>query len=266
MTTPEKSTRPHSAFRDPKAGFVKIPVATSSRPRRGCCCGHSECKIVSKAWVALGDIRGAMFQLPAVSDQTRKRKQREIKAGRLNRINAHLNTNSEGSVDRRNRSKEGPPMLTRGEEAKKTPARHVECFAAHHIDPIILSKFQREDTVPLSFLKENGLWGNGFTDADKVKHLDGAMCCYVVPSYSLENTKHDLVHVQRNEELNDLIAKVVERRKVKHQLRSANNNPKTTTPDMNNAKRQKLSSSAAYTEDLEAAICMLHEQLEAFTK
>mmetsp|Transcript_17362 Transcript_17362/g.42472 ORF Transcript_17362/g.42472 Transcript_17362/m.42472 type:complete len:195 (-) Transcript_17362:69-653(-) len=154
LVTPEKTTRPQSVLRDPNAGFMKIPFSTKDKLRR-CCCGNPECHFISKDWKDLGDIRGAMIQLPNISNpHTRKQKQRELKIGRLDRINWHLKINCAGSSDTRNRSKEDP-RLTRTEKAR--PKRQNKFLAAHHIDPIILSKYQREDCVPLDFLKEHGL-------------------------------------------------------------------------------------------------------------
>lgn len=128
-----------------------------------------------------------------------------------------------------------------------------------------MRKLQREEIVPLGFLKENGLWGNGKNaGADEVKHLDGSMCC-VVPSFSLENTKFDPTYLQRKEELDELVAKVVDRRRGRYQYRS--NAPELAAAHIN--KRRRFTNPVhpppptCSTDDVEAAICFLHEQSEA---
>ena len=264
VVTPEKgSGQNHAALRDPTAGCLKIP-STAMYNRSKCCCSNpKECKEISKSWAKLDDMRGQMFQLPAVSASSRNQDQLKLKQGRLARISVHLAKDITGSVDRRVHTQD-QPRPKRNEP--KQPKRSNAFVAAHHIDPIVLREVRQQDTVSLDFLKANALWGNGYTDADRVKHLGDAAICYVVPSYSLESTKNDLVHLQQKEVLKELVEEVVEYRRGKYYQRRSNNQ-ESSEDNGNGEKRQRLCTNVSSSrEDLEAAICMLHEQLEKFIK
>ncbi len=185
-----------------------------------CICGDPLCAQLTACFQSLGDARGCKFILPSLGGSRRV----EIKEHKLKRTVHHLKLGPDykkfASIDNRNRSLRTPtPTAKSTRTAKQSPKRQAKVVAVHHYHPEIVkhlydgNKLQFIDCVPESFLKESGLWQNGYTNADKfqgefkVEGKDGGRVYPPVPSYKLERASDDYILVATRYRVNDIISR-----------------------------------------------------------
>ena len=194
---------------------------TGKPDRSACICGSPVCKQVSLCYQSLGDARGCMLTLPPVGG---KRKA-EIKEYKLERAVHHLglgknNYKQYATVDRRNRSTKpitpSPTKRTRSKTKSSEPKaiKEKKVIAAHHFHPEVVALFTNDekckyhDSISATFIKDQGLWKNGYTEMDEfkpgIKGVEEKV--YVpVPSYKLDDAISDYNLVSTRHRLNDVI-------------------------------------------------------------
>ena len=185
--------------------------------RQPCICGQESCAKLSLCFESVGDARACKLILPTLTGS----RGIEMKRHKLNRIVHHLglglnNVEQYASVDKRNRSVKSPtPTKRKTRSPKKSPAqREYKVIAAHHFHPEVVhifiegGKMTFLDCISERFIKESGLWMNGYTDIDiyakKVK-LDGknpervfAPCPsykYAADDYKFLATRHEINNI-----------------------------------------------------------------------
>lgn len=156
--------------------FIALGGEPSTIP---CICGAKRCAELTKCFNSVGDARGCKFLLPSLGGSRNV----DLKRHKIERIVHHLglgknNIEQYASTDLRNRGLKTPtPKKTRARAA--TPERTYKAVAAHHFHPEVVQFFVVDgkqrfgDYLTDSFVKDTGLWQNGYTDADYFRYTSG---------------------------------------------------------------------------------------------
>jgi len=186
-----------------------------------CICTNPDCAKITACFQSIGDARGGKFICPTLGG-TRDAK---VKMFKLKRACHHLHlgeTNYEqyGTVDnRKKKSKNNTPAKgTRKKKKDKSKKEEKEVerkvIAAHHFHPAVVQllvvnrQINYSDRLSVQWIKDVGLFMNGYTDADifKKKHGNKGEDCFVpVPSYSSEHAWSDYQMAATRHQINDLI-------------------------------------------------------------
>ena len=167
--------------------LIKI-AADMMNHRELCICGQRQCAILSNCFKSIGDARGSTYVMPSMNGSRCV----GIKQFKLQRACHHLGLGSENYAkyatvdnrDRRSSNKGGeggvdtdekpvPAECTRSKKPKKVPKRTRKSIAVHHFHPEVVQELITDrqqvtfkDYLSDTFIRENGLWQNGYTEED----------------------------------------------------------------------------------------------------
>jgi hypothetical protein len=135
-------------------------------------------------------------------------------------MKVHLNLPSDYNGKTSNRARSDQPIATKTRTKRKEVQRTRNGIALHHFDPVVIQEHGGvpANKISLSFIRDNGLWHNGYTDAyvhDKDKDY-----CIVVPSYPGESALSDVNQIEQRILLHESVMDTVSSWRGSHTNRS----------------------------------------------
>ena len=241
-------------------------VNSKSKHPSSCICGDDDCAKLTLCFQSIGDARGGKFICPTLGGK----RDAEVKLFKLKRACVHLglgetNYQQYGTVDTRDRSIVNTPSpAKRTRKKQKSPDKERKVIAAHHFDPAVIQllvvdkKINYSDRLSVQWIKDAGLFNNGYTKADifKKEHGNKKEDCFVpVPGYKLEHAWSDYKMAAARHQINDLI-KSCTASQYGHSHLAKRGEDNILQPVNKMAKP-----SPADPEDLQRAVCILADNI-----
>jgi len=234
-----------------------------------CICGDDDCAKLTLCFQSIGDARGGKFSCPTLGGK----RDAAVKLFKLKRACHHLalgETNYEqyGTMDTRDRSMKTPSPPKRSRKAKKkqkSPEKERKVIAAHHFHPAVIQllvvdgKINYSDRLTVQWIKDVGLYKNGYTNTDifKKEHGNKKEDCFVpVPSYKMKHAWSDYQMAATRHQINDLIKSCTDSQ-YGHSHLSKRGEDNILQPVGKMAKP-----SPAEPEDLQRAVCILADNVQ----
>lgn len=236
--------------------------------KRGCICGSKDCRLLTKCFNSIGDIRGRFFTVPS----TNADRNTEVKRFKAARICDHLNIMGEDvsqacSQDNRNRSSLATPH-NHTRSNTKTVKRKERNIAYHHFNfnPAVIQELvinQGNTTIDLideNFLKQIGVLGTEYTDEDRydgtVGRVDGN---FYVPVPSYKQAKRDYKLASGRYRLNQIITSCRGRHRGETFLATRNEVASDTLKPVDQLSPMDENN----VEHLQRAVCLLSDENDA---
>ena len=179
----------------------------------GCICTNKKCRLLSRCFQSINDIRGRYFAVPTLDGKYKT----EVKEFKIERTLVHLGLPRNDkelvcSHDIRDRSTFVTPSKRTRSNTKKVKVKRKH-IAHHHFHPELLQEvvvnqgFTTIDYIDAALIKDLGLLDNGYSEEDRFKGKDtGVMTRVFVPVPSYKKAERDYVLASSRYRLNQLIS------------------------------------------------------------
>ena len=252
-------------------GSMLIPTDKADQKQSCICKNKNRCKLLSKCYMSIGDVRGRLMQMPSLDND----RLGSVKNKKVERICDHLNIPRTEmadvvSVDKRDQSTayKTPSKSTRAKKEKGKVKRVRKFIAVHHFHPVLIQEMVNEeraniDLIDRELIKATGLLGNGYTEEDRFKGKvgDKEVDVYVAaPSYSLEDGERDYELASSRYRLNVMIKSCARKYRGETFLTKGDaKNQTSKDPPQPVGKQRKLDSNDP--KDLQRAVCLLSDRV-----